>query len=147
MMSYLIPVVFVAGAATAIQVAMNSQLRIAFGDAITAALINFTIGMVSLLVLLLSRGGALPTPAMAATVPWWAWFSGMLGATFVAISALAARDLGVTLFFSLILAGQLIGSVLLDHFGVLGIPQAQITWGRVLGCVLLVIGVVMVKRG
>jgi transporter family-2 protein len=54
--------------------------------------------------------------------------------------------LGVATTITLMVAGQLLLSILLDHFGVLGIPRQPLNLGRMAGVALVVAGVVMVRR-
>ena len=47
---------------------------------------------------------------------------------------------------SSILAGQIFASILLDHFGLLNLPVHAVTLPRIVGAVLVVIGVIVVLR-
>ena len=55
-------------------------------------------------------------PAALGKVPWWAWTGGMIGAVFVASATLLVPRLGAASLICLVVAGQLAGSVVLDHF-------------------------------
>jgi len=48
---------------------------------------------------------------------------------------------------TLMVAGQLLISLVLDHFGALGVPRAPISLTRVAGVALVIAGVVLVRRG
>ena len=52
-------------------------------------------------------------------VPWWAWLGGAVGAGDVASTVAAAPRLGALNLFAAVIFGQLVCSVLLDHFGML----------------------------
>ncbi|MNP55794.1 hypothetical protein D3C76_1504640 [compost metagenome] len=45
------------------------------------------------------------------------------------------------------LAGQVVASLLLDHFGWFGLVERQVTMPRVLGALLLIGGVVLIQFG
>jgi transporter family-2 protein len=79
-------------------------------------------------------------------VPWYAWAGGFYGAFFVAVSAFAAPRLGIASLVTIGIAGQLLAALAIDHFGAFGIERAEISPGRVLGVLLVIAGVVLVRR-
>jgi transporter family-2 protein len=48
-------------------------------------------------------------------------------------------------FIAAVVAGQLICSLLLDHFGLMNLPQQGLTVGRILGATMVFAGVLLVK--
>jgi bacterial/archaeal transporter family-2 protein len=54
-------------------------------------------------------------------------------------------QLGAATFFALLIAGQMIGSIAFDHFGLLGVPVHPISAVRLAGAALLVGGVVLIR--
>jgi transporter family-2 protein len=54
--------------------------------------------------------------------------------------------LGAATFIALLVAGQMLASVTLDHFGWLGLAQREIDLPRVIGVLLLIGGVVLIRR-
>ena len=69
---------------------------------------------------------------------------GILGVMVVAASNYAVRHAGAVLFSVLVLAFQLVGSALIDHFGWLGQAPIPLSPSRLLGLVLLILGAVLV---
>ena len=47
---------------------------------------------------------------------------------------------------TLMVGGQLLISLALDHFGVLGVPQQPLSLGRIAGVGLVLAGVLLVRR-
>lgn len=136
----------VIGTSLPVQAGLNAQLARAAGHPVWSALISFAVGTVSLTTyVLVSR---LPPVALASlrTLPWYAWLGGVIGAVYVPSVLLLLPRLGLALSFSLIIAGQLFISLLLDHFGWLGLPVQPISPGRILGAGLLIIGVVLIRK-
>jgi transporter family-2 protein len=43
-------------------------------------------------------------------------------------------------------AGQLIISLVLDHFGAFGVPRSPVNLGRIAGVALVIAGVILVRR-
>jgi len=124
---------------------MNATVRMTIGSPVLAAIVNFVVGLAAL-VLLAVASGARVVPGSVATVPAWAWFGGLLGATYVAATTVLGPKLGAASFLALTLAGQMVAALLVDHFGVIGFPQSPLTPTRLLGTALLVVGVLLIMR-
>jgi len=140
--SYLIFALF-AGAMLPIQFGINAQLAHWVGGPVRAAFVSFVVGALALLfaVLLTARGW----PDRAGDAPWWVWTGGLLGAFYVLGSIVTAPKLGAATLVAMILAGQAIASLLVDHFGWVGFEEQPITLLRVLGVLLLAGGVALVR--
>ena len=130
-----------AGFGLTVQVGMNAELRKVLNSSWSAALVSFLVGTLALVALMVVMRTALPTRDTLAAVPLWAWFGGLFGAFYVAISTVVATELGATSLLVLTLLGQLLIALIVDHFGWLGLPQNPITWVRLLGVTLLGAGV------
>lgn len=66
------------------------------------------------------------------------------GAAIVTVSLIAVRPLGVGTLTAALVASQLFSAVLLDRAGVLGLTVVEVDWRRLVGCVLLLGGTVLV---
>ena len=137
--------VVLAGGATALQAPTNARLASAVGSPVNAAFISFAVGTAAL-ALVAAALQARPDVAAVKGLPWWTWIGGLYGAVFVAAAAWGVPRLGVALTITLMVAGQLLISVVLDHFGAMGVPRQPIGWGRAAGVALVIAGVVMVRR-
>lgn len=137
--------VVLGGAATALQAPTNAKMMTAVGSPVNAAFVSFAVGAAALGIL----AAILQTrPDMAASraLPWYVWVGGLYGAIFVVAAAWAVPRLGVATTIILMVAGQLLLSVGLDHFGAMGMPKQPISWGRVAGVLMVLGGVLMVRR-
>lgn len=77
---------------------------------------------------------------------WISWTGGgVFGAVFIGIAILMVPRLGAATALALIVVGQMVGSLVFDHFGLLGIQQQSISLMRVAGVACLVLGVVLVR--
>ena len=143
----LIPIllVLVAGGMIALQAPTNAILARAGGSPVLAALISFAVGTVTLLVVWFGTGNR-PRPASFSGLPPYAWFGGAYGALYVAVAAYAAPRLGLAALITIGIAGQLAMALFLDHIGALGLPREPINLGRLAGVMLVVAGVVLVRR-
>jgi transporter family-2 protein len=132
-----------AGAMLPVQFGINAQLANWVGGSVRAALVSFVVGAAGLLVAVLvtARGW----PDRAGDAPWWVWIGGLLGAFYVLGSIVTAPKLGAATLVALILAGQAIASLLVDHYGWVGFEEHPVTALRAVGIVLLAGGVVLVR--
>ena len=137
--------VFFAGAMVAIQAPTNAYLARAGGSPVLAALISFAVGTMALFVVWLASGNRPGTSAFAG-LPAYAWFGGLYGAIYVAVAAFAAPKIGLAALITIGIAGQIAMALLLDHVGALGLPREPVNFGRIAGAVLVVAGVVLVRR-
>lgn len=145
-MTWLMALVATAGAAVAVQVGVNSRLGRELGHPVLAGLFSFLVGTAGLLVYLAVARPPLPGAAALGRIPPWAWTGGLLGAFYVVVAILAPPRLGIAVTLGLVVAGQMGMSLVLDHFGWLGVERQPFSLGRLLGAVLIAAGVVMVRR-
>jgi transporter family-2 protein len=143
-LAYLLGIV--SGLGLTLQIGMNSKLRTVLQNANTAALISFLVGTVALVGLLIATRTPMPERDTLASVPVWAWFGGLMGAFYVAISTVVASQLGTASLLGLALLGQLAMAMVADHFGWMGLPEHPITLTRLAGVALLGAGVWLITR-
>lgn len=134
-----------AGAMLALQAPTNALLARAGGSPVLAALISFAIGTLALLLVWLLSGNR-PSSTQFTVLPWYAWLGGLYGAFFVAIAAYGAPRIGLAPLITISIAGQIAMALWLDEIGALGLPREPINFGRVLGALLVVAGVILVRR-
>jgi transporter family-2 protein len=134
------------GVGLVIQVGMNVTLRGVLASPMVAALISFLVGSCALLLYILITRADWPGRAQLAAVPAWAWFGGVLGAFYVGSSIVVGPRLGAATLLALVILGQLLTSLTVDHFGWLGFAQHPITISRLAGAAFLFCGVVLIVR-
>ena len=144
----MVPILLVlaAGGMIALQAPTNAMLARAGGSPVLAALISFAVGTIALFVAWLASGQR-PGEAAFARLPWYAWLGGLYGAMYVAVAAYAAPRIGLASLITIGIAGQIVSAMLLDHFGALGLPRDPFSLVRLAGAALVVIGVILVRRG
>lgn len=141
---YILPVI--AGAAMAVQSGINAQLRGAIQNPFVAAFISFLGGTLALAAMLLFSRQALPPLSVYPTVSWYKFIGGFLGVFVVVIALSSVQKIGASNMFVLIIAGQLLTAVVMDHFGVLGLKTSPVTLQKIAGITLLVAGTYLVNR-
>lgn len=146
MLWFYIIVALVAGALMPVQAGVNAQLARWVGHPVVAALVSFAVGTLALFAYSLALRSPVPAWGTIQSAPWWVWIGGLFGAFFVAAAAAYAPKLGAATFVAVTVAGQMIISLLLDQYGLIGFAERQATAPRILGAVLLVVGVVLIRR-
>jgi len=135
-----------AGAMMPTQAATNNKMAAIVDSPLLAAFISFLIGTIALFVYVVASGTPLGNLISAKDAPPVAWIGGLLGAFFVTMTIVLAPRLGVAMTFSLIIAGQMLVTIVIDHFGLLGVPVQPISFPRVAGILLITAGVVLIRR-
>ena len=137
---------FVAGAFITIQAGSNSQLKKSLGVPMPAMIINYVVGIACIVVFMTLKRDPLPSVSKAGDVPWWGWTGGMFGAVYGVAAVMLASQMGAATLTALVVTGQLISSVAIDHFGRIGFDVHPAGVWRVLGCVLMVAGLVLIGK-
>jgi transporter family-2 protein len=139
---------FCVGMAMSIQAAVNTQLAASIGaNSVVAALVSFGCGTIVLAGVALSRGGLGPTFAALAGQPLWKFAGGFLGAAFVFGTVFLAPRIGLLSLIVLVIAGQLITSMAIDHFGLVNMAMRKVSGVRVLGACIVALGVAVTLFG
>jgi transporter family-2 protein len=133
------------GALLPLQALINARLGAQTQGPLYASFVSFLIGTCLLgLMLLVTRTPLLPAQSPA-SLPAWIWLGGAIGAVFELAATLLVPRLGAGGMICLVVLGQVLSSLWLDHAGVLG-PQRPADLLRLLGAVLVIVGAVLVVR-
>ncbi|HVT54493.1 MAG TPA: DMT family transporter [Xanthobacteraceae bacterium] len=133
------------GIGLVLQQALNADLRVSLNSAAWAGLISYIGGTLCMIVFILMMRDGVPNAAAVARTHWFSWTGGLFGAIYIALAILLLQQLGAATFISLLVAGQMMGSLLFDHYGLFGIPQHPIDLTRLAGATLLIAGVVLIR--
>ncbi|WP_439256633.1 DMT family transporter [Lonepinella sp. BR2271] len=138
----------VAGGMGAMQTAINGALGHELHSPLLSALISFAVGTLCLFLFInAQRQPILPAlhQAAKAKLPTWVWFGGSLGALFVFGNVLLVPELGTGQTVIFALAGMIIGSQCIDHFGILGAVKKPLQLMQFIGLVLLLTGIAIIR--
>jgi transporter family-2 protein len=136
----------IAGAFMPTQAATNNKMATVVGSPILATFISFLVGTIALLAFALVYGESISNLSSLKNAPPIAWLGGLLGAFYVAATVTLVPRLGVAMTFSLIIAGQMIVTLVIDHFGLLDVPVKELSFPRIAGVLLITAGVVLIRR-
>lgn len=135
----------IAGAVVPFQSAINANLGRGLGHPLWATLASLLVSIVVLLPVMLALRLPLPSLTFISQAPLWMWAGGAFGVCFISLALMLLPKLGASGFIALALAGQVVASLLLDHFGWFGLVERQMSLTRVFGAVLLIGGVVLIQ--
>lgn len=135
-----------AGAVLPIQASLNARLGQAVGSPVMGALVSFMVGALALLGVVLVQGTPLRQLSQLRALPPLTLTGGLLGAFYVAVVTVLAPRLGATLTVGLVVVGQLLLALVLDHYGLLDLPVHPLSALRGLGVVLLLLGFWLIQR-
>lgn len=133
------------GAVAPLQAGINSQLAKVFGHPVQAAVISFIVGTLAISLISFAFRVRVPGPLEVFKVSPILLTGGLLGVYMVMSSITAAPRLGAAVFISASVAGSMLASLLLDHYGIMGYAVKPITMIRCLGGILIVSGVFLVR--
>ena len=134
-----------AGLSFVFQQAVNSNLRVELGSSWWAGFVSYLGGTLAMLLVALALREPVPNLAIVARSQGMSWTGGLFGAVYIAISILLLPRLGAATVIGLIVAGQMIGSLAFDHFGLFGLPVHHVTMPRIAGVLFLLAGAVLVR--
>src|ERR1700730_16338970 len=135
------------GALLPIQAILNTRLGRQTGGPLMGSLLSFGVGLICLLLLNLSaNSNAVLNLKPAIVTPWYLWLGGFLGAIFVGYITWVNQQQGVALTFALVVSGQIFCSLIIDHFGLFGSAISSINLGKLIGAVLIIAGIVLIKK-
>ncbi len=135
-----------AGSMIAVQIGLNATMNRILGSPMAAAFINFAVGTVFLFAVVALGRGTVAGLAQAAAAPWWAWGAGILGGFYIAASAVFGPMVGGATFLALIVSGQVVAALALDHYGLLSFPVRPLDASRLGGALLVIGGMFLLAR-
>lgn len=137
----------VVGMLMASQTAINAELGRDLGSPLHASLVSFTVGTILLFILVgvKEKGYEKIKLAVGTNKPKWIWLGGILGGSYVLGTVSLVPKLGNGTVILLALVGQMLISLIIDHFGLLGAKRNKIILAQIIGTIIMIIGVLLTK--
>ena len=146
-LSSLLPIAIavVAGAAVPFQAGSNAALGRALGHPLWATLSSLVVSVLVVVPLMMLM--RIPAPALGAAAqgPAWWWLGGVAGVAYITAALILTPKLGAASFIVSVIAGQMLASLLIDHYGLMGLTPKPAGGWRVAGIALILLGMVVVQ--
>jgi len=149
MKQLLLPLVLAlaAGAFVPLQTGANAFLSKGLGDGMLSTFVVFVIAAICSLLVVLFQWPALPEISQLTSIPVYAWLTGgVLGTAYIFILIYTAPKLGMATVVGLVVLGQMIMALLMDHNGWLGLAIHAFNWKRGVGAVLMIVGLLIIRK-
>jgi transporter family-2 protein len=135
-----------AGASAVLQQVLVANLRTALASPFWAVLISYIGGTVTMVLVMLAAREPMITSQGIAKSSTLSWIGGVFGVIYIVIAILLIPRLGAATVLALLVSGQLLASILIDHFGMFGLPRQPADAARIAGAVMLIGGVLLIRR-
>lgn len=136
-MNYIISIF--TGALLALMISLNGTVGEASGNYASSVIIH-VIGLIGIIVVLIATKSKFKN---LKSVHFYMYSGGLVGVLTVIFSNISFSTLGVSLTVSLGLLGQLITSIVIDHFGLFNIPVNKFNKKKIIGLVIILIGILV----
>ena len=134
-----------AGAAVPFQAGANAMLGRLLGHPLWATFVSLGVSLVLIVPVMIAF--RLPAPSVALTLrgPWWIWIGGAAGVVYITAALLLAPKLGAASFIVAIIAGQMVASLVIDHFALMSFAHRPVTIARFAGLAFIIAGLVVTQ--
>jgi transporter family-2 protein len=146
MTALFIPLALTAGALLAVQAGANGQLAKAIGSPVAATTLQLAVATLLLLAITLFAGD-FSSLSLLPAAPWWHVIGGTASAFYVISGILLFPRIGAVVSVGLFIAGQILASIALDMFGLLGVPPAGFGPGIAFGAAIVMAGAALIVLG
>lgn len=136
----------ITGALIPVQAATNAAFSKSIGNPITTGLMVFVVGFFGMLIVSVVMKAEVPTVQLLSTAPWYGYAGGIIVATYVVMITLLVPHIGVGTAIALIVTGQIICAVLIDHFGFFNVQVRSLDLSRLTGILLMIAGIYLVMK-
>ncbi|WP_175651011.1 DMT family transporter [Pseudomonas sp. Marseille-P9899] len=144
----LLPLIaLLAGAAVPFQAGSNAALGRLLGHPLWATLVSLSVSVLMVLPALWLMRAPAPQFAGLGQAPWWTWFGGVAGVAYITAALILTPRLGAAGFIVCVVAGQVLSSLAIDQWGLMGLPERPVNLLRLLGVGLIVAGMLVVQWG
>lgn len=135
------------GVLVSLQPAINAVMARELGSSLLASTISIGISFMLIFLAWQILGKGAGNLSQIGQLPWWIVIGGVAGMTFVVGGVLVAPVLGFALFFVCIIAGQLLGSTLVDQLGAFGLAVKPVSAVKLVGLGCVLVGAALVQYG
>lgn len=136
----------ITGALIPIQASTNAAFSKAIGNPIITGVMVFIVGLVGMIFFILISRTSFPVSKQLTSAPLYGYLGGIIVATYVVMITILVPRIGVGTAIGLIVTGQIICAVIIDHFGFFNTSIRPVTITRIAGVLLMLGGVYLVMK-
>lgn len=144
--AWIYPFIVLGGVLQAAGAPINGELKNSLANPWLASGVSFLLVTFLAIALFCVQPHPLPTLDDLRDMKWWAPLGGIVGAVAVFAGLTLVQKVGVGTLNGLTICANLVASVAIDHFGLIGVTEHPLGWLRLLGTLLMVAGVALVMR-
>lgn len=141
----LILAAIVSGAVVPFQAGANAVLGRTLGHPLWGTAISLCVSFACILPVMLLARVEMPALSNLAQAPRWIWIGGIVGVVYITGALVLAPKLGAAGFITAAIAGQMLASVIIDHWGLVGLPQKPVSLSRLAGLGLIILGLIVMQ--
>src|SRR4030095_6236991 len=136
----------ITGALIPIQASTNAVFSKSIGNPLVTGLMVFIVGLLGMILFAVISRVSLPGQTQLLSAPLYSYLGGIIVATYVVMITILAPRIGVGTAIGLIVTGQIICAIIIDHFGFFNVPVQQLSLSRSLGALLMIAGIYLVMK-
>jgi len=134
-----------AGAIVPFQAAANAMLGRLLGHPLWATLVSLGVSVALIVPVMMVFRLPVPAAGVALKGPWWIWIGGAAGVAYITAALLLAPKLGAASFIVAVIAGQMVASLLIDHFALMSFAHRPLSVARFAGLALIIGGLAVTQ--
>ncbi|OZY34806.1 hypothetical protein CJF35_22715 [Pseudomonas lundensis] len=135
-----------AGFAVPLQAGTNAKLGVLLGHPLWATAVSLVVSCIAVMVVMLIFKVPRPNIAVLQAGPWWIWFGGIAGVLYITAALILVPRLGTLNFIMAVIIGQLTISIMIDYFGLVGLPKQPLNLQKIIGVSVVLAGFLIAVR-
>lgn len=135
----------VAGAVVPFQAGANAVLGRTLGHPLWGTVISLCVSFACILPVMALAKVEAPTLSNLSQAPRWIWIGGIVGVVYITGALILAPKLGAAGFVTAAIAGQMLASIIIDQWGLVGLPQQPVSTSRLAGLGLIFLGLIVMQ--
>jgi len=139
---------FIGGMSLAIQGGFNAQLGVMLKNPFLASFVAYSMSTVFALSYLIIENKPLPTKELTTVVPTYLWIvGGLFSMIGISLYYYIIPKIGIAKMFTFGLSGQMVFVLTAGYFGWFNLPTDALSIQKLIGVVLLLLGVTLITKG
>lgn len=135
----------VAGAVVPFQAGANAVVGRTLGHPLWSTIISLCVSFACILPVMALAKVEAPMFSNLSQAPRWIWIGGIVGVVYITGALILTPKLGAASFVTAAIAGQMLASIIIDQWGLVGLPQQPVSAVRLAGLGLIFLGLIVMQ--